>query len=450
MGRPLIPGLRSVRRGGSFLLTSLLTLGILVMVNYVGNRRHARFDLTSDGRYSLSPQSQQLLRSLSTEVRFLGFFPSDDPGQVSLQRLLAVYRSESDRVVVEFVDPDQNPGMAARFGVHEPGLYLASGGRTEKARSNNEEGITNALLRLIRNRRIQVGFLSGHGELDPGDRGRDGLFAATAGLSETSYELTRVGSLSDGIPDSLEILVIASPEQVPLPGELEEIDGWMRRGGRLLVFLDAAPRAGLNEFLARWGVEVGNDVIIDRDAGGRVVGLDKYSPIVTRFENTPITAGFRFAVFFPLSRSVGLMPELPNGARGWVLFKSGNGSWAETGPMDGNERLDPGVDRLGPVPMAAAVLMDPSVGSRLVVFGDSDFARNKFWRLPGSGDLVLNAFAWLAERPDEIAVRSAEPTDRRVDLTARQARAIFTVGVVLLPLFVIGAGIWVGWRRYGQ
>jgi len=449
--RPPIPGLRSVRRGGSFLLTALLTLGILVAVNWIGNRRHLRFDVTSEGRYTLSPQTRQILHGLEKEVLFLGFFPAGDPNQVPLTRLLDVYRAQSERVTVRFVDPDQNPGMAARYAVHEPGLYLSVDGRTEKARTTNEEGITNALVRAIRNRKVRVGFLTGHGELDPGDRGRDGLFAATAGLSETAYELSRVGFLARGpLPDSLDILVIASPEQDPLPEELAAIDAWMNRGGRLLVFVDPAPRIGLRDFLEPWGALVGDDVIIDSDAAGRVVGLDKYAPIVTRYENTPITAGFHFATFFPLCRSVGLVKSLPEGGRGWILFKSGNGTWAETGPIDGREKIDPGVDRLGPIPMAVAIRRDDRAGARLVVFGDSDFATNKYWRVPGSGDLVLNAFAWLAERPDEIAVRSVEPADRRVDLTARQARGVFTLGVVLLPLAVIGAGIWVGWRRYGR
>jgi ABC-type uncharacterized transport system involved in gliding motility auxiliary subunit len=298
--------------------------------------------------------------------------------------------------------------------------------------------------------RVIVGFLTGHGERNPGGRDKDGLFAAVRALGEASYAPTRVELLTSGsVPESVDVLIVASPRSEPLPQEIEVLDAFMKRGGRLLALLDPGS-ASLADFLQSWGALVGEDVVIDPRASGRLVGLDESAPVVSRYESSPVTLGFSMVTFFPLTRSVRLPETLPKEARGWTILRSGDGSWAETGPMSGPLRLDPGQDRLGPISMAVAVQHPKSGGTRLVVFGDSDFASNKYWRVPGAGDLFLNSVAWLAERGDEIAIRAPEILDRRVELTARQARGVFVSGVVLLPLAIVGAGAWVAYRRYGR
>jgi ABC-type uncharacterized transport system involved in gliding motility auxiliary subunit len=450
-GRGGFAGLRGVRRGGSVLATSLLTFGILVMLNYLGARRHARFDWTAEDRFSLSPQTRQILKSLDRDVELLAFYPGDDPEQVPLRRLLDEYRGASGRLRIDFIDPDREPGRTARYGVHEPGLLVAVGDRRERAKNTGEEGITNALLRALRGRKVNVGFLSGHGERDPGDRDREGYAAATAALNAASYQVSRVLSLTTGsIPDSIDLLVIAGPRSEPQAGEIAAIERFLSRGGRLLALLDPSPSAGLDSLFLHWNVLVGDDRVVDPRVAGRLVGLDEFTPIVNRYNNNPITRGINFVTFYPLARSISRTETLPDSTSAWTLFQSGGGSWAETSPEQSPPVLDPGRDRLGPIPLAAAIQHPGSSGARLVVFGDSDFCANKYWRLPGSGDLFMNAVAWLSERGEEISVRARTTSERRVELTQQQSRAVLVTGVFLLPLLIVSAGVWVGWRRHGR
>lgn len=445
------PGMKSVRQGGSVLVMSLLMLGILAMINYIGVRRHARFDLTAEDRFSLSAQTRQVLGGLEAPVSILAFYPADDPQQVPLRRLLDEYRAASERVEVEFIDPDQEPGRAGRYSVREPGVIVTTGERRQPARTTGEEGITNAILRVLSERPKRVGFLVGHGERDPGGRDREGYSSAVLALGQASYVPSRVSPLLLGsLPESTDVLVIAGPRSEPLPEEVKALDGYLAAGGRILAFLDPAPSAGLDSLFFKWGVVVGNDRVVDPGAGGRLVGLDEFSPIVARYEDTPITRGFSFATFYPLARSIEPRHPLPAEAAGRSLFRTSGGSWSETSPDQVPPRLDPGIDRLGPVGLAAMIQHGAESGARLVVFGDSDFIANKYWRLPGSGDLFLNAVAWLSERPEEIAVRAPSNPDRRVELTAEGARTVFLSGVVFLPLAIAAAGFWVGWRRHGR
>jgi len=438
---------RGVKKGGSLLVTGALFLGILIMINMAAGRLNGRSDWTAENRYSLSPQSHQLLRSLDNDVQLLAFLATADPDQDELHRLLDEYAAGSRRFSFAFIDPDRRPGEALRWGVKEYGLLLVHGNKKERVRARTEEGITSAMIRLLRPRPIEVAFLTGHGESSPFDSEPGGLRAAGEALSASGHHLRRTSLLAAGTLDSLDLIIIAGPRSEYLPAETAGLDAYLKSGGRILALVDPIPGAGLSAWLASWGALVGEDRIVDGSGRGRLVGLDPETPVVTQYENSPVTTGFNLTTYFRLARSVRLPTGLPKPSRGWMLFRSGPGSWAETDPPGIPARLDPGRDQLGPVPMAVALDHPGQNGARLVVFGDCDFATNRDWRVPGGGDLLLNAVAWLAERPEEIAIRAPVLRERRIELNAEQARTLFVGGVIGLPLAIIALGILAAWRR---
>lgn len=448
-------GLRSVRYGGSVLTTSLLVLGILVLLSVLSLMHRVRWDATSDDHFSLSPQSRQILSTLTGPVRLRAFYAADDPRQVDLRRRLGIYAAASPKISFDFIDPDREPGLAASYGVKETGVILADQGeRHEKARDDSEAGITNAILRLRRVGKTRVGFLVGHGEREMLGRQRGDLLLAADVLRGGSYALRQIQLLAvPGALDSLDLLVVAGPTAEPLPEEEALIEAFLDRGGRLLVLLEPPlpPRAGagLAGLLARRGIRVGDDAVVDPSPTSRLAGQDALAPLVQRYPESPITRGFRIQTYFRGVRSITLADTLPPEFSGFDILRSGQGSWAEAAPIDGVLALDPGRDILGPISLAVGVERRGERPTRIVVFGDSDFISNAQWRLPGAGDLFLNSVAWLAEKGDEIAIRGATVMNRRVELTVQQSRLLFVLGFVLLPGLMIGAGIAAAFSRRG-
>jgi ABC-type uncharacterized transport system involved in gliding motility auxiliary subunit len=55
---------RNLRFGTNLLIAAIAVLGIITIVEAISLRHSHRFDLTANKRYSLSPQSQQLLAAL--------------------------------------------------------------------------------------------------------------------------------------------------------------------------------------------------------------------------------------------------------------------------------------------------------------------------------------------------------------------------------------------------
>jgi len=160
---------------------------------------------------------------------------------------------------------------------------------------------------------------------------------------------------------------------------------------------------------------------------------------------------------------------MPGGAGGKLpqaIVQSGPGSWAESDVKGlfatGNPKkeLDKG-DKNGPVAVAAAVSAPaenpagaaaetpdaPKPESRLVVFGDSDFAANGDLGFQGNGDLFLNATNWLAQQENLIAIRPKDPEDRRLQLTTDQQSAVFWGTVIIVPLLLFGNAFRLYWKR---
>ena len=100
-----------------------------------------------------------------------------------------------------------------------------------------------------------------------------------------------------------------------------------------------------------------------------------------------------------------------------------------------------------PAPAAKPAADEPKPESRVVVFGDSDFASNLALGVSGNKDLFMNAVNWLAQQENLIAIRPREAEDRRITMTAGQQLQVVLLSLILVPLLVFGSGVYAWWRR---
>ena len=65
------------------------------------------------------------------------------------------------------------------------------------------------------------------------------------------------------------------------------------------------PLTNLVALAAEWGIEVGNNVVVDQNRVGQLLGLGPDSPVAgPPYPAHPITERFRLNTAFPLARSV--------------------------------------------------------------------------------------------------------------------------------------------------
>jgi ABC-type uncharacterized transport system involved in gliding motility auxiliary subunit len=481
MGR-ILPLLRELitRRGTRYGLNTAvaltLFLAIVVVVEALAIRHNLRVDLTAGRRHTLSDQSIKLLKSLEKEVHAVAFYRTEEPGKAAAKDLLDQYAHFSSRFRYEMVDPDRHPALAKRYGITTYGtVVVESGGKEERVQGAEEEKITNTFVKLLRQEKRVIYFLTGHGEGDMESAERQGLSQVKQALTQVHYELKPLLLLREKeVPQGAAVLVIAGPQKELFPAELQAIEAYITRGGKLLVLLDPFTASGLADLLKRYGILMGQDVIVDRLS--RAVGGDYLLPVVTQYEPHAITKDFTLASLFPLARTVDAAKEAPKGVAVQVLGRTSSDSWAETDKAaleKGEAGFDKDKDQPGPVPVGAVATVEvpsevqsptskvsteeksekrePSTvhpkRARIVAYGTSAFIKNTYLNLSGNRDLFLNSVSWLAEEEELIAIRPREAKFTPLVLTANQARTAFWATLILPPFAMIGVGVAVAIRR---
>jgi ABC-type uncharacterized transport system involved in gliding motility auxiliary subunit len=456
-------GRRQTRLGSGVVISTVLLILILGIVAYLSTHYSYRVDLTEAGVYGLAPQSRQVLQKLDGDLEMHAFVEAGIDAEI--QTLLESYSHESPKVKVHLVDPDRSPDLVSKFGITTlKSVRIGYGNESTVVNTPTEEAITNGIIKVTQTTRKIVCFVTGHGEPDiENEEDPRGYSQAKKALENENYDVKAILPASEGaINAECTVVVVASPQRPFLEGEVNLLDAYLKKRGHLLVLLP--PQAGdsdLVPMLARWGAKVGRDVLIDQQLRlfqGPTVGIE---PIAASYGEHPITERFRADTItvYNLARSV--EPDA-NGKKGLTavsLVKTGPRSWAEsdvTTLFEQNRVSLDDSDRQGPVSLAVAATVnlnemgEASDGeARLVVFGNARFADNQYLANPSffNRDLFLNTVGWLAGQEELVSIRSRAVRASRVQMTPEQNVMLFVVSVLLMPQFLLVAGIVVWWRR---
>jgi len=443
-------GARSVRYGFNTLVMVVLVLGIIGVVEALSYRHNARLDLTENRRHSLSSQTIQLLRGLTMKVSAVAFYRSDQPGKRLAEDQFKQYaRFAGDKFTWKSVDPDREPQLAKAFGVEAYGTtVLEAKGRTEKVLdAEQEEKLTNGLVKVTREGKRVVYLVQGHGEPEITNTERGGYSQAKEALDKANYEAKPLALARQGkVPDDASVVIVAGPRNDFFPPEIDALDAYLGRGGKLLAminppFPDKNQPESVKRLLAKYGFTLRDDLVIELNPIGQLFGIGPQVPIVQQYEPHPITRDMAgFTTLFPLTRSINTSGTAPAGVTVQPLAKTSPDSWGETdrGELErGQVKPDP-QDTKGPLTLAAVATKDKT---RIVVYGTANLAGNQFLGVQNNRDFFLNTVSWLAEQEDQIAVRPKDTKTTPVFLNAQQAQAVFWLPVVIVPAIGMVGGI---------
>ncbi|MGH7302132.1 MAG: GldG family protein [Candidatus Rokuibacteriota bacterium] len=437
-------GRRVMRYGVNTAVAVALVLGATVVVQALSFRHSARWDLTENKRFSLSPQTVQLLGSLKTDVSAVAFFRSDQPGKRTAEDLLKQYaRYSSGKFTWKSADPDREPGLARRYGIESYGtIVLETKAKSEKVLDAEEEKLTNGLVKVTREGKRVVYVIQGHGEAELGNTDRPGFSEAKSAMEKANYEvkplvLARAGK----IPDDATVVILAGPRNDLLPPETEALDAYLGRGGKVLAMVNPFQNEGLKKHLVKYGFQLDDDLVVEQSPVGRIFGTGPEVPIIQQYEPHPITRDLGgVTTLFPLTRSITALKSPPKGVNVQLLARTSPDSWGETNRADlqrGMAKPDP-QDLKGPLAVAAVATMDKA---RIVVYGTSNLAANQFLNIQGNRDFFLNTVSWLAEEEDQISVRPKDVKQTPVFMSSNQAQVVFLLPVIVLPALVVVGGI---------
>jgi gliding motility-associatede transport system auxiliary component len=460
---------RAGKYGTSAVLNAALLVALFTMLAFLSTRYHKRFDWTESRSHSLTDQTHKILDGLQQDVEVTAFY--QPVAAAPARELLERYQYASPRFKVTFVDPQARPGLVKELGVDESklgnGLLMVKlAGEKVEVDDLSESALTNALVKLTRHEKKKVYFLTGHNERPIEGEGagkEDGFQFAKEALQNENYSVEPLLLATKGsVPEDADVVVIAGPTRPFLPTELDALQRYVAGGGALLVLIDPRAATNLYDALGGWGVEVGDDVVVDRVQGlfGRPV-----SPFAAEYGPHPITEGMQEPVLFHMARSVQPKPEAAKAFT--ILVRTSGESWAERNLdvffKEGRAELGP-EDLKGPVPVAVAGQLDAGAPkpadkgtgdagkaetkkARLVVVGDSDFAGNGLLRQFRNSDFFVNSVNWLLGDVEAISIRPNEARASRLQLTPEIFAQLRYLSLFVLPEAIAVAGVLVWWNR---
>jgi gliding motility-associatede transport system auxiliary component len=473
-------GGRQLRHGSNSALLILVVLGILAGVNYIAYRRPLKKDFTKGQRYSLSDQTRKVVGGLGDDIRILYFQRAAE--LAGADERIKQYQALSPHVKAEFVDPYTKPARAREYDVKGPWpiIVIERGARRERAASDSEQDLTNAVVKVTREGQKTVCFVEGEGERDVDDGSDLGYTGAREALTKSQYVSKKIVLARErAVPADCAVLIVAGPQADLLPAVTEAVRAYVAAGGKALVMAEpplkkATPN--LDGMLKGWNLEPGNDVVVDVSGMGQIFGAGELTPMAVEYPFHEITRGFRVMTAFHEARSLQAGTGTAPGISAQNLVLTSEASWAETDlGLKPPVQADP-QDKKGPISLGAVATVQvaappspepspaaspspgaspeaspdetpPSRQGRVVAFGDSDFASNALLGFQGNRDFFLNVVAWLAEDADLISIRPREPEDQRMFLTQTQQQGIIFVALLLLPGLFVALGVWTWWKR---
>ncbi|RMD83089.1 MAG: hypothetical protein D6815_07465 [Candidatus Dadabacteria bacterium] len=449
---------RSTRYGANAAVYSLFFVALVAMLNFLGTRYHYRVDVTAEGVNSISEQSREVVRNLDEDVHIDAFVEGgSDP---ALEQLIEAYQYHTDHLKVRFIDPQVHPELAQEAGVSQvPTLRIRQGDRSTLVTATDEESITNGIHRVTTKERKKIYFVEGHGEPAIDDvKSPDGFGLFAKDLRNQNYLVDTIFLAEvEEIPEDAAVVVAAAGPKDYFPREIDILDKYLRRGGRVLFLLEPRRAPRLVELVEKWGIEVGDDAIVDQQLRlfqGVTLGLD---PIISSYGDHPAVKSMRQRTIMSLARSVRPADTIPEGFTVKSLAFTARTSWAETDLDRLFKRSEAQLedsDMRGPVSVGAAASgsVKDAGGEgdgefELAAYGDVHLAVNKFWHQLFNDSLVLSTVGWLAGEEELISIGPRAVRASRAHLTPAQARTVFYLSVLVIPEAILLCGIAVWWRR---
>jgi len=483
---------------------TLLVVVLVVLVNYIAFRRYERWDITRDQLFTLSERTGAVLEKLEKPVQIYVFVSAREPTFQELQELIPRYKAKTDKLDVQYVDPDREPTKfkvlaekyGVRVGLQENGqpeadlaALLVSGekrwsitrddlvdldydsleSQSESAQINvkTEQALTGAIVQVTSGRTTKVCATEGHGEWGLADGAERSLFVMQQELKRENVELESIATRGKSeLPKACDAIFVLGPQKAFTQEESDALKAYLDGGGNLLLALDPILNGeelmptGLEGLTEAYGLHLDNDVVVELDAERLLSPSPIEHFLVSNYSDAPLMKGLRALrtpVIMALARSI----ELSEGGKGEALVRSSDKAYGESSlaQLGAGDDLAPSEgDVRGPVTLAALVetrkgegdeSAKKSLGGRMVVVGDSDWLSAQMIMQPQLANVdLLSAFTgYLTEREALVAIAPRKVDAQAVMVTEEGLAAVFWRVVVLMPLslFVLGLGVW--WQR---
>ena len=491
------------RKGAKFGLSSGISalLGILVIIGVAVLSARATFnasvDVTRSGSNTLSDQSLKIIakiKQLSTEqpLTAVAYF-QDQVMKSKFKDQLDLYLYEGAQISVEYLDPHKHPTRTMADKLTSANTVIFRRGDLEsRIATFTEEKLTNALVKVLKNKSKKIYFTTGHGESELRTRSADSYDFVVQELENNKYGAERWHLLEKGkMPEDADLLVVAGPKYDFRAEETTFLRNYMLAGGALLVMLDAVTdMTNMASLLEEFGIKVNNDLLLLHPSDPRSVMLGQNNALVTDFDSFhSVTKDFSKSsattMLMPNTRSLdkvetnkhkmnvelvaktsksivrlkdvldesdlsqdqNIENRLESG-KSFSVIAVATGKTADKQSEETNATNDTEQADTDTASGKDATLQEENTQIRLVVVGSSHFARNQGAQsMVEHRDMFVNMTNFLLKDEDYISLRPKDITKSSITLTSSMSHLLLVLICYLYPFIFLGSGVVIWLKR---
>ena len=346
----------------TFMVFIVIVIGLMA---WLSTHYEIKADWTVNNRHTLSDTSKKLLDELSAPITITAYASDENNLRQPIQEMVERYQRHKADISLRFVDPFTVPGEVRERGIQFDGeLIIDYQERSEHVRSRSqnltEQELTSALQRVARTDNRLIVFLEGHGERNPTGFDNHDLSQWAQTLTNSGFEVQTLNfGTTPEIPLNTNVLVIASPRNQLLPGEITLIADYINRGGNLLWLIDpSVPLQGLETIAEKFGLTIQPGMIVDPMS--QLLGVNNPAVVAITangYGRHPVTSGFEEYLTL-LPQASGLVIESPDDWEETALLTTNPKVWSETGDIEGTIEYNEETDIGGPLDIAFALTRD--------------------------------------------------------------------------------------------
>lgn len=466
---------RTFRMGGYSMIAAVLVLAIAVAANMLVGAlpgSWTQHDITRNGYFSVSDQTQQVLEALTEDVTIYWVVRNGNEDE-TLGLLLEQYQGSSNHVKVVRKDPDLYPTFAAQYTdeVEDNSLIVESGKRNtyigysdiyEYDYSNyyttgtvdtsfaGESCITSAIYYVTGSELPKMYVLTGHGESE--------LSAAyTSAVEKENVDMEELNLLSaQEVPDDCDCLMILRPESDLTAAEVPMIQEYLKNGGNMLLITDPqqdfGSRANLEALMADYGVSEVEGIVVEENSNYYAFQTPYYLlPDLNYHAITSPLMSEGYYILLPIAHGLAIEEELPETITVSSLLESSASSISKkAGYYLDTYELEEG-DIQGSFHLGVAITdtVDDGIESGIIWFTSGalvDDSSNE-QVAGGNQDLFLNAINWLCGQTGSISIHAKSMSFRYLTMDSGTASGLSLLFVGLIPAACLVTGVITSYRR---
>lgn len=462
----------TLKYGSTALITLAIFVAIAIVLNIIASMLDLKIDLTANKLYSMDDKSKEIISKVTKDVTIYGLYDdkqvSSTDSQNNFVQLLKQYAGTNSKIHVQYVDPDKNPGFIKKYSNSEntsiaKNDYIVECGKkfkiisstdmyttevdqntfeTNITGSNAEQEFTGAIKFVTADKTPTIYFVSGFGEasLD------SDLTNMKKILQNNNYVVKPLNLISvTKIPSDATMIIDVAPQRDISIAQRGIILDYLHSGGKAYFMFDSLgsdPAMENYDFILKDNaLSLGHDRVVETDTGRQYAKNNAY--FVSEVPGGKVVPQ-SLQVLLNSSRSINQLKNDKEYITQIPIVTTSETALSNPLTSKNNRNLK------GTHNIAIAV-ENQSAKSKIIAMGNGNFITDNVIQnnplYQQSIYYFFSSLSWMDGQKNETIIQPKSFAAQTLNITNDESYVFAAISIVVMPLLILGFGIFIWARR---